>query len=189
MSRARIHRGLGTLGAVGAAVAEERLMGQPYVGEIQLFAGNFAPSGWNFCDGSILAIAQFETLFNLIGTTYGGDGQTTFQLPDLRRRAPINQGTGPGLSGYVVGQSGGSESVTLTTNQMPAHTRYTYSGDRTNNRPANALATGGVYAPASEADATHGMAPSGGSQPHENMPPYLVLTYIISMFGVFPSPA
>src|SRR5512135_2464461 len=96
-------------------------MAQPYVGEIRMFAGNFAPAGWMFCEGQLLAISEFETLFNLIGTTYGGDGQSTFALPDLRSRVPLHMGQGPGLSSYIIGQNGGAEEVTLTTNQIPSH--------------------------------------------------------------------
>ncbi len=161
-------------------------MAQPYVGEIRLFGGNFAPSGWAFCDGDLLPIATFDTLFNLIGTTYGGDGQTTFALPDLRGRAAIGRGQGPGTSSYVIGEAGGAETITLTTQQLPVHGMPTKSsGDRTRNRPGAAIARGGVYDPTS----TTTFADHGGGQPHENMPPFAAVNFIISLFGVFPSQA
>ena len=160
-------------------------MGQPYVGEIRLFGGNFAPSGWAFCDGSILSIAENDVLFALIGTTYGGDGQQTFALPDLRGRAAVGRGQGAGTSSYLLGEAGGVETVTLTTAQIPVHGLPTSSGDRTRNRPGTAIARGGSYAPA----ATTTFAVHGGDQPHENMPPFLAVNFIISLFGVFPSQA
>jgi microcystin-dependent protein len=171
-------------------------MGNPYVGEIRLFAGNFAPAGWNFCNGAVLPISEFETLFNLIGTTYGGDGQQTFQLPDLRGRVPVHQGTGSGLSNYVIGQVGGRETVTLTINQMPSHRHAVAStAAATRDTPAgNVLgspgATGQVYTAAtggSGALASAANAAAGGSQPHENMMPTLCVNFIISLFGIFPS--
>lgn len=165
-------------------------MAQPYVGEIRLFAGNFAPAGWMFCDGSILPISQFDTLFNLIGTTYGGDGQGTFALPDLRGRVPMHQG-----NGQVVGQMGGSESVTLNQSQIPGHTHALVS---TSNAATAAYGpAGNMLAPASvntygPGPATAPMASSaltvaGGNQPHENMAPFVAMSYIISLFGIFPS--
>jgi microcystin-dependent protein len=164
-------------------------MADPYIGEIRVFGGSFAPVGWAFCDGSTQAIAENETLFNLIGTTYGGDGQVTFNLPDLRGRAVVGQGAGPGLSSYVIGESGGLESVPLTTGQIPPHGLPTSPADRTRNRPGTAIATGGAYEPAANVDAAHGFAPSGGNQPHENMAPFLAVSFIISLFGIYPSPA
>jgi microcystin-dependent protein len=164
-------------------------MSNPYIGEIRLFGGNFAPSGWAFCDGSLLAIAENTALFALIGTTYGGDGASTFGLPDLRGRAVVGTGQGPGLSDYVIGQSGGAETVTLDVATMPAHGLATSTATQTTHRPGPAAAlaagTGGSYAPAAAADTS--LAPVGGGQPHENMPPFLVVTYIISLFGIFPS--
>lgn len=160
-------------------------MAQPYVGEIRLFGGNFAPSGWAFCDGDLLPIATFDTLFALIGTTYGGDGQTTFALPDLRGRAAIGRGQGPGTSTFVIGESGGAETVTLTTQQLPLHGLSTSSGDRTRSHPSTAIARGGAYDPAS----TTTFADHGGGQPHENMPPFAAVNFIIALFGVFPSQA
>lgn len=171
-------------------------MSQPYIGEIRLFAGNFAPMGWAFCDGSLLQISENEAFFNLIGTTYGGDGQTTFALPDLRSRVPVHQGTNNsnGIS-YVIGQAGGGETVTLTVNQMPSHTHVPLcnSGSGSYNKPLN-----NVWASAASAKQFTDQAPnavmgasallaSGGSQPHENMLPYLSVNFIIALFGIFPS--
>jgi microcystin-dependent protein len=166
-------------------------MSEPFVGEIRMFAGNFAPAGWAFCDGTVLAISDNETLFNLIGTTYGGDGQSTFQLPDLRGRLPIHQG-----NGFTLAEIGGAETVTLTTNQIPAHNHGFQAsanpGSQTNpsgNVPATVVA-GSAYI---QQVATSALAQQslltylGGSQPHDNMQPYLCLGFIISLFGVFPS--
>jgi microcystin-dependent protein len=167
-------------------------MGTPYVGEIRMFAGNFAPAGWALCQGQLLAISENDVLFNLIGTTYGGDGQNTFALPDLRSRAPMHQG-----SGFVIGQAAGVESVTLTTSQIPVHSHVplAFDGAGGQSKPDN-----GVWASSSPATqfATNAnvpnlaMAPgtlgsSGGSQPHDNMVPFLVINFIISLFGIFPS--
>lgn len=169
-------------------------MGQPYVGEIRMFAGNFAPAGWNFCDGSLLAISDFDTLFNLIGTTYGGDGQSTFAVPDLRGRLPLHQGTGGGAT-YSQGQSGGTETVTLTIQQIPSHTHsFICSGD-TGSQPTPSgmvpatsnvvsLYSGSV---AAAAMASQALTNAGGSQPHSNFQPYLCVDFIISLFGIFPS--
>ncbi len=167
-------------------------MSTPYIGEIRMFAGNFAPLGWAFCDGQLLPISENETLFNLIGTTYGGDGQQTFQLPDLRGRVPIHTGTGPGLGTYVIGQAAGVESVTLTTTQIPAHNHIWQAGagdtftDPTGRVVAGALrmfvlGTPGA-APMSSVAAT-----VGGSQPHTNLQPVLAISFIISLYGIFPS--
>jgi microcystin-dependent protein len=167
-------------------------MGQPYVGEIRIFAGNFPINGWAFCDGQQLAIADNQTLFTLIGTTYGGDGQTTFALPDLRSRVPIHQG-----NGLVVGQAGGAEQVTLTTSQIPAHSHV----PQANSGPGNQQGPGGgVWATPSTGTIYSNVAPSlvmdpgavgsaGGSQPHDNMVPFLGVNFIISLFGIFPSQA
>lgn len=164
-------------------------MGQPFVGEIRMFAGNFAPAGWMFCDGSLLSIAEFNTLFNLIGTTYGGDGQSTFALPDLRSRVPLHQG-----NSFTLAQNGGVEQVTLTTSQIPAHGHVPQasSGTGTQTSPGgNVWAASGnlpysTNAPNTSMDpAAIGMA--GGSQPHDNMVPFLAINFIISLFGVFPS--
>ena len=166
-------------------------MAQPYVGEIRIFAGNFAPAGWNFCEGQLLPISENETLFNLIGTTYGGDGQSTFALPDLRGRVPIHQGPG-----FILAETGGVEDVTLTTNQMAAHGHAflaaAATGDQT---PANgALAANSVTITpylnsAPDANFAAGaVGPTGGTQPHANFQPYLCVNFIISLFGIFPSP-
>ncbi|MBS1794013.1 MAG: phage tail protein [Acidobacteria bacterium] len=172
-------------------------MGLPYVGEIRMFAGNFAPAGWMFCEGQLIPISEYETLFNLIGTTYGGDGQSTFALPDLRGRVPIHQGTGPGLPTYIIGEAAGVEQVTLTVQQIPAHSHPAgcSSNPGNNSSPLNAVpaanTTALVYvnvaAPLQPMNAAS-IQSTGGNQPHENLQPYLCVDFIISMFGVFPSP-
>ena len=170
-------------------------MAQPYVGEIRMFAGNFAPAGWMFCEGQLLPISENDTLFNLIGTTYGGDGQTTFALPDLRGRLPIHQGTNTGTT-YVLAEQGGVEQVTLTVTQLPAHAHALLGSSSVAN---DANPQGKVVAQASSffpyvnavpivAMAAQSVAPVGGSQPHTNFQPYLCVDFIISLFGVFPSP-
>jgi len=170
-------------------------MAQPFIGEIRVFAGNFAPVGWAFCEGQLLAIAGNETLFTLIGTTYGGDGQTTFALPDLRGRVVIHQGPG-----YVIGEMDGVETVTLTTAQLPAH-NHPVLGTATaattpNPGPSVAMAAtatgesiydGNTMNQVSLAPSAIGLA--GGGQPHDNRQPYLGISYIISLFGIFPSQA
>lgn len=166
-------------------------MAQPYVGEIRMFAGNFAPAGWAFCEGQLMSIAENETLFQLIGTTYGGDGQITFSLPDLRGRLPIHQG-----NGFILAATGGAEEITLTVNQIPAHS-HPFLGSAVNGSqaaPAGALcATSTVMTPYASETPSSSMAPSsitplGGSQPHTNFQPYLCVDFIISLFGIFPSP-
>lgn len=171
-------------------------MSQPYVGEIRLFGGNFAPAGWSFCNGSLQDISQNSTLFNLIGTTYGGDGQTTFALPDLQGRFPIHQGLGGGAT-YTIGQTGGTENVTLLTNQIPAHSHVpaasAASVDATDNPSGNywGASTGKPYAINSPVPTlvmnTGSILNTGGSQPHNNLMPYITISYIISFFGIFPS--
>ncbi len=172
-------------------------MSGPFIGEIRLFAGNFAPAGWAFCDGSLLAISENDALFNLIGTTYGGDGQTTFALPDLRSRVPVHQGQGSGLSNYQLGQSSGVETVTLTVNQIPGHnhTPQANSGPGTQQGPGNGVwatpSTGTIYsdvAPSLSMNAA-AVGATGGSQPHDNIMPFLAINFIISLFGVFPTPS
>ena len=171
-------------------------MGQPFVGEIRMFGGNFAPAGWAFCSGQLMPISENETLFNLIGTTYGGDGQETFALPDLQGRIPIHAGQGPGISqSYQLGESAGAESVTLTVSQMPIHTHALIASSD----PGNATSPGGnllanpfntfPYFPASGALqlSAQTLQPAGGSQPHDNMMPFLCVSFIISLFGIFPS--
>ncbi|MCE4554146.1 phage tail protein [Roseateles cellulosilyticus] len=171
-------------------------MSNPYLGEIRLFAGNFAPDRWALCQGQLVAIAENETLYNLIGTTYGGDGQNTFALPDLRGRVPVHQGQGPGLSPRTIGQIGGTESVTLQSGQTPAHSHPAIASTAAANLGApggNLLATttGATYGPG---PATTPMASGaitsvwGGQQPHENMAPTLTVNYIISLYGIYPSP-
>lgn len=169
-------------------------MTQPYVGEIRMFAGNFAPAGWMACEGQLLPISENETLFNLIGTTYGGDGQNTFALPDLRSRIPIHTGSLAG-STFQIGQSGGVETVTLTTQQIPVHTHpmQASTAPGTQNSPADSVPAASPSVTLYTADVTDsnmaGAAVSnvGGSQPHNNIQPFLCLTFIISLFGVFPS--
>ena len=170
-------------------------MGTPYIGEIRIFAGNFAPAGWMFCDGAQLPISEYDTLFNLIGTTYGGDGQQTFNLPDLRGRVPIHQGTGGG-STYVIAQSGGVENVTLTTQQTPAHTHQllatTSIGTQTSpggNMLANSQGPQPYIQEDPDGSLNAGMlsGSGGGGQPHSNMQPYLGINFIISLFGVYPT--
>lgn len=165
-------------------------MGQPYVGELRMFAGNFAPAGWMFCDGQLLPISENEVLFNLIGTTYGGDGQNTFALPDLRSRIPIHQG-----NGFILAETGGAETITLTVGQTPAHTHPMLVSGSTANSPN----PGNNYlAQSSQVNAFFGDVPNvnmgatsisavGGSQPHDNMQPYLGIHYIISLYGIYPS--
>jgi microcystin-dependent protein len=170
-------------------------MSLPYVGEIRLVGFNFAPLGWAFCDGSLLSIAENEVLFNLIGTTYGGDGQNTFALPDLRGRVPVHQGTGQ--STYVMGQAGGVENVALTTGQIPSHTHALAASSALATPAAFKAAMLGSSTTASyygtgtptTAMAAGALVPVGGSQQHENVAPSLALNFIISLFGVFPSPA
>lgn len=170
----------------------------PYLGEIRMFAGTFAPVGWALCDGRTLPIAENDALFALIGTTYGGDGDTTFNLPDLRGRAPVHAGQGPGLSqSYQIGEQFGVEEVTLTTQQIPAHGHalQARAAGGTSDTPAgNVLAsppTASLYV-RSTPDVTLSPAavgPIGGSQPHDNRMPYLTINFIISLLGEFPSQA
>lgn len=170
-------------------------MATPMIGEIRLFAGNFAPRGWAFCDGQVLSIAQNTALFSILGTTYGGNGQTTFALPDLRGRASIGPRQGPGLSSYALGEPGGQETVTLTTTQIPAHnhTLNVNNGVGTTTSPVNAVpavsaSRDSEYASTANATmATTAIGNAGGSQPHENRQPYLAINYIIALVGLFPS--
>jgi len=170
------------------------------IGEVTMFAGNFAPRGWALCDGQLLPISQYQSLFSILGTTYGGDGRTTFALPDLRGRTPIHVGRGPGLSDYRLGQKGGVETVTLTTNQIPAHQHAAdfklntanAAGD-TKNAQDNAFGAKEIYttsAPATAMNAgtiTGNIGNTGGGQAHENRPPYLGINYIIALQGTYPS--
>ena len=164
-------------------------MSQPYVGEIRLFGGNFAPVNWMFCNGQLLAISEYDVLFNLIGTTYGGDGQNTFALPDLRSRVPVHTG-----SGFIIGQMSGTETVTLSVSQMPAHThtaQATSNGGTSNNPAGNVWANwpGSQFSDQGTQSAMNANAIGfvGGNQPHDNLMPYLSLNFIISLFGVYPS--
>lgn len=172
-------------------------MSSPYVGEIRLFAGNFAPLGWEFCHGQLLPISENETLFNLIGTTYGGDGQSTFALPDLRGRLPLHPGFNPQTGGtFQLAQTGGVEEVTLTAQQLPAHTHPMVA---TTNVGQDTNPTGKVVAQTSGGALLYiqdvpdaqlspqSMTTVGGSQPHTNLQPYLCVNFIISLFGVFPT--
>ena len=167
-------------------------MAQPYVGEIRIFAGNFAPSGWMFCEGQLLSIAENEVLFQLIGTTYGGDGQTTFALPDLRGRVPVHQG-----AGYALAQAGGQEMVGLTVQQIPSHSHafIATADDATQASPtsrtlAHTKAINLYSAAAPNVDmAAQAVSMTGGGQAHANIQPYLCVNFIISLFGIFPSQA
>jgi microcystin-dependent protein len=169
-------------------------LGQPYVGEIRMFGGNFAPAGWAFCDGSLLPISQYDTLFNLIGTTFGGDGQSTFALPDLRGRVPLHEGTDRQGTTFNLGEMAGTESHTLISSEMPMHSHpaQVTSGPGTTQAPV-----GEVWAQWSSPQFSD-QAPNaamnvgtvstaGGNQPHENMVPFLTVSFIISLFGIFPS--
>ena len=167
-------------------------MAQPYVGEIRIFAGNFAPSGWMFCEGQLLPISENETLFNLIGTTYGGDGQSTFALPDLQGRLPIHFG-----NGFILAETGGAEETTLTVNQIPAHSHPALCSinTATGTSPKQTV----LSAPPDVNTLPYGLdnpqgpligtsiSSVGGSQPHSNFQPYLCVDFIISLFGIFPS--
>lgn len=154
-------------------------MSEPFIGELRLFAGNFAPRGWAFCLGQLVPISQNTALFSLLGTTYGGDGRTTFGLPDLSDRVPIGQGRGPGLSDRGLGDTGGAAEVRLTAAQLPAHTHPAASGGAVTNRSTDAIpAHGGLYT---------GSLPEGPGEAHNNRPPYLGVNYIIALVGVFPS--
>jgi microcystin-dependent protein len=170
-------------------------MSEPFVGEIRMFAGNFAPRGWAFCDGQLLAVSQNDALFSLLGTIYGGDGRTTFGLPDLRGRIPIHAGHGPGLSERRLGAKSGAEKVTLTVNQMPSHTHPMQASSQ------NAIQTspqGTVLGQTTSIDLFRVTAPDssmngesisnvGGSRSHTNLMPYLCIHFIIALVGIYPS--
>lgn len=170
-------------------------MGSPFIGEIRMFGGTFAPAGWHFCDGSIIAIDQNTALFQLIGTTYGGDGINTFALPDLRGRLPVHQGTGVGTgTPYIIGEKSGTETVTLTVNQIAQHNHSVAALTTANAATPSGSVYGGntidpiFTANAPSAQMAGGMIGiGGGSQPHSNVMPYLCVTFIISLFGIFPS--
>ena len=172
-------------------------MAQPYVGEIRIFAGNFPPNGWMFCEGQLIPISENDTLFILLGTMYGGDGQSTFALPDLRGRIPLHFGTGPDGVTYTQAEAAGVENVTLTTQQIPVHTHSqlcSTGGGQAATDPVNAIASKATLSQYSSAGATVSMGNppmqsdiAGGSQPHTNFMPYLCVNFIISLFGIFPS--
>lgn len=171
-------------------------MAQPYVGEIRMFAGNFAPNGWMFCEGQTLPISENDVLFQLIGTTYGGDGEETFNLPNLASRIPMHMGTGPDGTTYQIGEMAGTEQETLSTQQIPNHSHPLVA---TQAQAADQVPAGAVLAQSTVADmyildapdavlAASSVQPAGGSQPHENTQPFLCVNFIISLFGIFPSP-
>jgi microcystin-dependent protein len=170
-------------------------MPEPYVGEIRMFAGNFPPSGWMFCQGATLPISENAVLFQLIGTTYGGDGQSTFKLPNLASRVPIHMGTGPDGTTYQIGEAAGTEQETLTIQQIPNHTHpLTASGDIGNQLSPTGNLTSNSNGAIPYIEDTPAVAmnagaigPAGGSQPHENCQPFLCVNFIISLFGRFPS--
>jgi len=177
-------------------------MSEPFLGQISMFGGNFAPRGWAYCDGQLLAISQNTAVFSLLGTTYGGDGRTTFGLPDLRGRVAVNRGNGPGLSDYRLGQRGGVERTTMNTPQMPAHshtattTIHVVDDDATTNEPNGAImahAAGNTYATVAPDEtmeagaATTANTNTGGGQAQTNIQPYLAVSYIIALQGIFPS--
>ncbi len=170
-------------------------MSEPFVGEIRMFAGNFAPRGWAFCDGQLLAVSQNDALFSLFGTIYGGDGRTTFGLPDLRGRIPVHAGSGPGLSDRRLGSKGGAEQVTLTTNQLPSHAHAVRG---TNDAADSTEPAGKLPAQSTTIDLYVSTAPTvdfnpaavqgtGGSQAHSNLMPALCIHFIVALFGVYPS--
>jgi len=171
-------------------------MSSPYIGEIRMFGGSFAPAGWALCQRQLMPISQNDALFTLIGTTYGGDGQSTFGIPNLAGRAPVHQGQGPGISQtYVIGETGGVESVTLTTNSIPQHNHAAVITQTlgTLGDPTGLLFSQNTQIlmytqdTASKFFNASMLQPQGGSQPHENMQPFLVITFILSLFGVFPT--
>jgi microcystin-dependent protein len=170
-------------------------MSSPYIGEIRMFGGSFAPAGWAFCSGQAMPISENDALFTLIGTTYGGDGQETFNLPDLQGRVPIHMGQGPGLQSYQIGEAAGVESVTLTTQQIPAHNHafVASTSPGTSNSPQDTVPASPpvakLYRLTSPADPFPAglLQPAGGNQPHDNLMPYLAISFIISLFGIFPT--
>jgi microcystin-dependent protein len=169
-------------------------MSQPFLGEIRMFSFNFAPSGWAFCNGQILSIPQYNALFALLGTTYGGNGTTTFALPNLQSRVAIHMGTGTGLSTYVEGQVGGLENVTLNTNQMPLHTHPVAAsdGNASGTRPGGAVlgrVQASIYAASPDGTTMNAgmIGTTGGSQPFSILQPYLAVNFCIALQGIFPS--
>lgn len=172
-------------------------MADPFVAEIRMFAGNFAPAGWAFCNGQLLPISQNTALFSLLGTTYGGDGQSTFALPNLQGRVPMQPGQGPGLSLRDLGETAGATSITLLESEMPAHSHTLAASPNPGEAPGpvnvdgsvNALGRsvgGAIYADPQNLVPMANLSPAGGDQPHNNMQPYLALNFIIALQGIFP---
>jgi microcystin-dependent protein len=169
-------------------------MAEPYLGEIRMFAGNFTIAGWQMCNGQLLAISQFAALFSILGTTYGGNGTSTFALPNLQGRVALHQGTGLGLSTYVIGETGGTENVTLISTQMPQHSHQINANaggnqvSPANNFPGNEATPIKIYSTVGPVQMNAGVvAIAGGSQPHPNIQPYLCVTFLIAMSGIFPT--
>ena len=165
---------------------------EPFLGQIIMFGGNFAPRGWALCDGSLIAISQNSALFSILGTTYGGDGRTTFGLPDLRGRVPMHAGRGPALSNRSLGSQTGTETVTLNATEMPTHQHGGAAGavTQSSDRPGAELAAapGGSYGPVNPVGpAMAASQPAGGNMPHNNMQPSLAVNFIIALVGIFPS--
>lgn len=172
--------------------ANHAFASEPFIGEIRFFAGNFAPRGWAFCDGQLLPIASYQALFSILGTTYGGDGRTSFALPDMRGRSPLHPGQGPGLSNRRLGEKTGTESNTLTSTQLPAHTHSLNGSSNTasSTTPSNrVLASATIYSDSAPNVSMNSasIGQTGGSQPVNNMQPYLGLSCIIALQGIFPS--
>jgi microcystin-dependent protein len=173
-------------------------MSEPFLGEVRLFAGNFAPVGWNFCDGTLLPIATYDALFNLLGTTYGGDGVTNFAVPDLRGRVPMGQGSGPGLSPRTIGQSFGAETITLTAQQIPTHNHSFVASTVAASSPnpgaalfanvgQDTLYVTSPSSPQPKALSQQTVVNAGGSQPHNNIMSSVGMNYIIALEGIYPS--
>lgn len=169
---------------------------EPFLGQIMMFAGNFAPQGWAFCNGQLLPISAYSALFSLLGTTYGGDGKTSFALPDLRGRVPLSMGQGAGLSNYPLGALGGAESVTLSTAQMPSHNHLAtcQQAEGTTNDPTNSVpavardSSADDYGTSPNKTMSPGfIQPAGGNLPHENRQPYLCVNFVIALVGIYPS--
>src|SRR6266550_3216493 len=170
-------------------------MSEPFIGELRMFGGNFAPAGWAFAQGQLMPISQNDALFNLYGTTYGGDGQETFAVPDLQGRLPMHQGTGPRGITYTIGEKGGVESVTLTTNQIPIHSHALVASQAIaqNSQPTDSIVAQSATVQLFITDVASSSLDSqmvqavGGSQPHDNLQPYLCVSFIVSLFGLFPN--
>ena len=174
------------VGPDGAPLSRAPLPSEPFIGEISIFGFNFAPRGWSTCDGQLLAISSNQALFSLLGTTYGGDGRTTFGLPDLRGRLPMHFGSGPGLTNRPIGQRGGAEQVTLTVGTMPSH-NHTLELATTDGPPPDTYVVVPNYSSTANATLDEELGMTGGGQAHDNMPPFQVLNFCIALVGVFPS--